>query len=706
MEHFSEYKPVRFETYEFKNKKYADVILTLDTETTTFFYYQNKWVVQGEINPELLSECSKYSLVYIWTFSINDRVFYGREISDFFGFLLKICDANRGINFIIYVHNLGYDFSFLYEHIVKIDTPKCFARAMYKPMYIKLPHRNIEFRCSYMLTNMGLDNCAKNFKLPVKKQKNSLIYGKARTPVTPLTDEEMKYCEYDCLVLYTMIKDVFLQRYKNIADIPITQTGEIRRVFKSMCNSERFYMKNVQKMHYDFEMYKILTRVIQGGYTHLNPLYMGDILHNIASFDISSSYPTEMCTRKFPMSSFKRVDRYLPRENNAHIMYVRFTDIRQKGAWAYIARHKADIARGKFNPITKRIDPAKCDNGKISEAEIIEMWVTDVDYNVIIENYDFAQVEFLKIYRAYSDYLPKFMVEYILDLYVGKTSLKHNDEFYAKYCRDKQQLNSCFGMCCTNNIVDEVILDIVNLGWAVQDLSDNEIIDKIANERPFLNFAWGIYVTAWARFDLWQIIKKIGLDCVYCDTDSAKILNAENYKKIFDDYNSKVDERVETVCRKYRIDISKFRPKSIEGVVYPLGHFCYEHTYTCFKSLGSKKYCYVRADNNEFDFVVAGLKKEYQTSDGKSQRTISTIDDFDFGKKIPFGRVVHWHNPGGEIPKELIDYLGNVYIPKTKSGITMLNTYYSFLDNTKSVKEYKKYVLDVRNKYRDYFRLV
>lgn len=715
MKLWSEYKPHKLDKYNFKKfdikqqcmveQTYIKAVMSFDTETTTFFKYENKWVSQNDYDPEKLSECEKYSLVYIWQFAIGDDVYYGRNIGEFVSFLeqLKKCNANDIA--IIYVHNLGYDFSFIFE-LFKDNEIDVFARAKYKPIYIRIVDLGIEFRCSYFLTNMSLEDCAKQFKLSVQKCAGFLDYSKARTPNTKLNETELTYCEYDVRVINALIREVFLMRYKCVADIPLTQTGEVRRAFRRLCYKEKNYMSSVEKMKYNLAMYDKLTRVLQGGYTHLNAYYNGMKLVNVASYDISSSYPAEICTRKFPMSKFQITEKYRKSDMYCYLMYVEFRNIESKGIWSYIARHKADLVKSKIDPKTKKIIPS-CDNGKIICAEVVKMWVTDVDYEIIIENYDFDDVIFHKIYFAFKDYLPEFMIRFTLERYVGKTTLKGISEFYGKYMRDKQQLNSIFGMTITNSINPEIVLDNENLEWVQKELTRSDIAKKIEDERPFLNFAWGIWITAYARADLWTVIPQIGtaefrgMDCIYCDTDSVKIINSEKYTKVFKNYNSEVDKRVQAVCARYSgLNPELFRPKNKDGIEYPLGYFCYEQTYDEFVSLGSKKYA--NRTNGEFDCTVAGLRKKYYDENGVEQQTINSFDMFNIGCKILNGRTVHWHDPTGEIPNILYDLNGVPFKPHTKSGICMLNTYYTF----SITEDYRGAILDARNQYRDYFRLV
>ena len=662
--------------------------MAFDTETTTFFEVGGEWVTQDySADPDIYSTANKTALVYIWQLAINDDVIYGREISDFVVFWERFCCINPYTS-IVYVHNLGYDFEFLTEYLP--SDIEVFAKAAYKPMYVRIKSLSLELRCSYMLTNMSLDKCSKQFGLSVKKAAGTMAYNVARTPITPLTTTELNYCEQDVRTITALIQEVFLKRYKNVADIPLTQTGEVRRYVKDRLKRVKYHLKDMDKIKPDLEMYKILTRVIQGGYTHLNFLYHGVKLDNVKSFDKSSSYPDVMCTRKYPSTKFRECSDYVRGDNNySYLLYIRAEKIRANGYFAYIARHK----------VSKCLD-GKTDNGKLHYATSFEMWVTDIDYDIICDTYrieDGGKIEIIKCYKAFKKYLPRELILTILEQYNAKTTLKDVPEKADLYMREKQKLNSNFGMMCTSSIRDDVIYNGFSHAWEnPEPMGDDEISAQLAADRPFLNYAWGVWVTAYARDDIIRVLNEIGADAVYSDTDSAKILNADNYRHIFDNFNAQCDKRIERVCNALDLDIDMFYPRDIYGKIHPMGHFECDGQYDVFLSLGSKKYCYIKG--GKFSAVVAGLKKSYIDDSGEHS-TLNDINQFFIGSKIPNARTVYWRldNLQSVI---IYDYLGNAYQTNNKQGLALINTNYTFSISN----DYRDFVLDVRNKYTNYFR--
>lgn len=677
-----------FNTYDYKRNKYTDVVMSFDTETTTLFNINGEWVVQDySADPDLYSEAPKIAFVYIWQIAINDDVIYGREISEFVEFLERFSLVNPSCT-IIYIHNLGYDFEFFAEYMP--NDIVVFAKSAYMPMYVKCQSLCVEFRCSYMLTNMTLEDCAAQFGLSVHKLSGTMAYNIARTPLTPLTALELAYCEFDVRVINALILEVFLKRYSCIADIPLTQTGEVRRAAKERLKSVPHYMLNMEKIKPNLTMYKIFTRLLQGAYTHLNFMYFDELLNDVKSFDKASSYPFAMTTQKYPMEKFRVCKDYKKNDSRyAYLMHITFERIRSRGFFTYIARHKVDKCRG-----------GKTDNGKLHYADYGEMWVTDLDYDRIVDYYIIESGGYIridKVMRAYKSYLPRELILMMLESYSAKTSLKSIPQQALLYCREKQRLNSYYGMMCTNEIREEIIYNAFSHKWEnAEEMNDELIANKLTKSRPFLYYAWAIWVLAYTR-DIYDILQEIGIDAVYSDTDSVKLVNAELHLDVFERYNNNCDRLIDEVCEARNLDKSLFYPVDTKGNKHPLGHFELDGEYKTFLSLGSKKYCYIDNDDH-FNVVVAGLRKKYVDIDGLHD-TLTDITQFKIDGKIANGRTIHWHL-ANLTPTEVRDYLGGAYVTSNEQGIAMANTNYTFNE----ANDYTRFVSETRNKYTTIYR--
>lgn len=83
--------------------------------------------------------------------------------------------------------------------------------------------------------------------------------------------------------------------------------------------------------------------------------------------------------------------------------------------------------------------------------------------------------------------------------------------------------------------------------------------------KNFLAYQYGIYVTALNRFELWNMLLKIGNDEVYHDTDSLKMLHPRKYKKLFEERNKEIIAENIKACEYHNIPLDSFIAYSKDG---------------------------------------------------------------------------------------------------------------------------------------------
>lgn len=651
-----------------KGNKFYNDIFCFDIEVTSFFQdTSGKWGTAYNMSADDCKNAIQcVGVPYIWQFGFNDNIIYGRELSDFVLFLKQFHKINPFKKY-IYVHFLAYEFHFLSSFLT---FDKVFARKPHIPIYATVADLNIEFRCSYVLTNMALAKLQANYNLPVTKKDGQLNYDIPRLPNTELSSQELEYCEFDIIVMYELLKQ-FRIKYESIPNIPLTQTGEIRRVVKNTVLNGYKHLNRIKEMYPDLSDYKKLTRVFAGGYTHANYIYNGEIIENVYSFDRASSYPAVMVTKLFPMTRFKKCENsYTRRKNYCYISYISISNFKSKSAWDYISEHKCEVRNN-----------VSVDNGRIIAGDYVELWITDVDYDILMSCYD-GEIKIIENYRALKGYLPIKFIEFILEQYVYKTTLKGVEDKKDLYLKAKQFINALYGMCVTNDVRDEVLF-IDNSRWKVEELNDTQISEKL-NKEHFLNFSWGVFITAYARQELWKLISKIGNDVLYVDTDSVKFINLNSNLHYITEYNAAMIDELKTTSNLLGIDLNKFMPKlksKIGMCAYPLGVFEYECCYSQFKTYGAKKYAYTYAHNGKFGFTVAGCIKSYYDWNEKdvqkrTKPTIKSLDDFKLGHAFQHGRKIMKYICNQPCV-ELHDLQGHTYINQQRTGIISYTSTYT-----------------------------
>lgn len=666
MKYYTEYDSHEVESYTKQHKLYDNTIYTLDIETTSFIVLDNK-VYSNEYYDKLSNEekdkCKKYATMYIWQLSINEDVYYGRtyeELEDFLNILENNFDGRK----LIFVHNLSYEFQFLSGYFKFCNIR---SRKKRKVMECELSNYNIIFRCTLSISNRKLDNLAKTYALEYQKQVGSLKYEIIRNSLTPLTEQELKYCEYDCLVVYAFIKNE-LKTYEHVFDIPITSTGYVRRELKELTIKDIKYKDKVRKaINVDPHIYNMLVKAFQGGYTHANFTNASKIHKNVDSYDETSEYPYVMVSEKYPSTQFKKcnikkkedmLDRF------AYLIKLVMTNVKSRYYNTFIS-----ISR------CVRTKNVALDNGRILRADYVEIYCTDIDLQIYLDAYE-CDYEIVESYYSVYKYLPKKLIDFILDKYVKKTEYKDVEDKKVEYQLEKSKFNSIYGMSVTNVIRDHVCYDNEK-GWYEEKLTNEEIVRMLNEEykKGFLSFSYGVWVTAYARRNLLNLVMKYDDYVIYCDTDSIKLKEGYDPKYI-EEYNKSVIDKIKNVSEKMQIDINRYQPTDIKGNKHLLGLFdCetkkgYEHTYDEFITHGAKKYAY-KLDDKCY-ITVAGVPKN-----GASQ--LKTLEEFQDGYIFKYentGNMLSLYNDNQE-EFLLTDYLGNEYKIKDKKVVVLLPNSYT-----------------------------
>lgn len=590
---------------KYRGKAVCDDIFCFDIEDTSYYLDENNIPHTFDYdNPEISNNYIKGSLCYHWQFSINDTVITGRELTDFDKFLSvlhKYCPALK----IIYIHFFSHEFQFLLN-IFKFDN--VFARSAHKPLTAYLEKYNVEFRCSYMLTRLSLDSWSK--KLPVKKLKGDLDYNVLRTPLTPLTQKEKDYTINDVLVMYHGIKQ-YKEKYEHIYNIPLTQTGEVRRVIKNKLSKDTNWLRNCRELlPKTLDNFKELLQAFIGGTVIANILYKDTTVGNVMMYDISSSYPWAMVSERYPMKPFKEV-------NPAKLDYYRNNYL-----YAFLITFKVydveSITNCKFLSKSKTINPknVECDNGRIVRSTELTCTLTNLDYEIFLKTYTFSKIDIISLKVSGTRYLPDEFRKYVIELFNNKTTLKDVLNMEDLYMESKQYINSLFGMMVTKEFSDDIIFE--DDEWSKDILTVEKFLEKLeikqrSLSKNFLSFQFGVWVTAYARNNLWKGILELDKYVVYCDTDSIKYIN-EVPTNFFVEYNEKVLKRHKEIAKELEIDENLLSP------VNPKGKKCYLGIYECenpnglaineFKTLGAKKYCYRDPATKELRMTVSGVSKK------------------------------------------------------------------------------------------------
>lgn len=417
-------------------------------------------------------------------------------------------------------------------------------------------------------------------------------------------------------------------------------------------------MKRLTFNYSDYEMFK---QGFMGGFSHASPYKVGKILEGVDSFDFTSSYPYVMLSEQFPMTMPKYVEltndeefqRYL--QNYACIFRVKFTNIRS----TFFFEHYIPYSKC-FNTKNEVVV-----NGRIASADTLSIVITEQDYLIIKETYDWDSMEISNFRYMSTDYLPKNFWLSILHFYKTKTELKGVKGKEVEYLVAKENVNSCYGMMVTDILREVITYD--NDCWSHYPPEDlDEVIEKNnKSKKRFLYYPWGVWVTAYARRNLWTGILEFGNDYIYADTDSLKVLNREKHMDYINHYNKVTQIKLEMACRAMKVHPSVLDIKNIKGESKPLGVWTWEtedEPYRKFKTLGAKRYIYAQSDG--LHITIAGLsKKNGKDYLVKTYGVDGAFDAFTDTMYIPAGetgKLTHTYIDTRQVG-EITDYLGVKY---------------------------------------------
>ena len=645
----------------FVKHSYRDCICAFDIETTRL--------------PEI-----EQSIMYLWQFAV---LYNGNEIDCVYGRDWDSCERffkrieDEHLVTLVFVHNLSYEFQFLRSHL-NISSDSVMALKPRKILkFLAGEHNeqgNFEFRCSYLQTHKSLDKFLSDSGVENQKLKD-YDYDKRRYPWTELSQYELEYGCNDVIGLVQAMHKRMVDNNDSLYSLPLTSTGYVRRKARQAMKSYNY--KKLHSMMCDVGLYTLLREEFRGGDTHANRYFVGQILENVASFDRSSSYPDVMLNCEFPMSKFTRQGKVymddLNRWKKFHKAFIgrfHFKNIRQKDVYygsPYLTKDKGyNFTDGVW------------DNGRLLESPEYSCTLNDIDFDIVTNEYEWDSVELTDFYTASYRKLPEELRTLIKELFTDKTSLKGVDGKEKEYALAKELINSLYGMSAQNPVKPDILYTNTDVPFAVEDGNIEEKLSKY-NKRAFMLYAWGCWVTAWARQRLKLAINIAGEDFVYSDTDSCKIRITERYPEI----KKKFDELNETL-RNDSINSGGYANDK-KGVTHYLGVYEYEGTADRFITLGAKKYALEK--NGKLEITIAGVNKKLGAEElaeigglealkigtvfKKAGGTESVYNDCDYGLYAP--------DPLN--PQKMVDITRNVVIRPSEYTVGLTMEYLNVINN-------------------------
>lgn len=677
---------------------YINIATAFDIETTS-----------------ITTENGKFAFPYFFAFAVNDQIKHMRTMDEFIALMDDLSyelELGNNKRLVVYVHNLPFEFKFIGEYFKWSESDIPFANGERTKVIRALTDTGIEFRCSLALTGMKLEKLENETGIP--KMVGDLDYDLIRHANTEITDKELGYIDNDVIVLTTLIRKRMSK--DTLATIPMTSTGYVRRRMRNWSLADKDHRDMMKKMHTTPLELLTLRQTFMGGYTHANPEFAFETIKNVIALDIGSSYPAQIVSQQFPTSKPHYIEElpvedYLELCDNHHVVAkVTLVNLGNKGKpFSIISRSKAHDLEFPVFDESDTNGMLNVDNGRIHSAKRLSLYVTEIDlyYYQQFYNFEIEKVEGVFVYK--SGYLPREFLRQVIKNYQGKTELKDVEGKEDQYNASKAGNNGVYGMMVMDPIRPEFELEdnhLVEVPLGGNEF--DEVVKELNKDRMrFLSYSWGVYVTAYARAQLFEMILKLddaGVKIYYTDTDSVYVDDNPIVMDIMEEENKYVESDMREVIKyldgkkselkDLGITFDSLQPKNPKGDRYLLGAWEIDGKYKEFKTLGAKRYAVVTQDD-KFEITCSGINKDKGSGYVKE---LGGMEAFKTGLVIPSDKsgrnIARYSRPKEEFTEDVTDYLGEtlrvnqkgwVHIEPTESSLTVADEFERFVEMFKSI---------------------
>lgn len=409
----------------------------------------------------------------------------------------------------LYFHNLRFDGEFIVNWLLKhgfkwgkSGLPNTFNTVISKTgqwylidiCYGYKGKKKIHTVCydSYKKLPFKVKQIAKDFHLDIRK--GDIDYHKTRPEGHQIDEEETGYIKNDIEIIAQALKVQFAQGLDRI-----TNGADSLRNFKTSITTKMF-----DKMFptLSLELDKNLRMAYRGGFTWLNERYAGKEIGQGLVFDVNSLYPSQMYTRPLPYG----VPMFFHGKYEYDEKYPLF--IQHIRCEFELKKDKIPTIQIKKNLLFRQNEYLKT-----SGDEVVDLYLTNVDLELIEEHYDLYNVEYCEGWKfkqktgIFKDFIDKW------------TYVKTHSEGAIKLLA-KLMLNSLYGKFASNPNVTGKVPYLKEDGSTGYKKGDDEFKDPCYTPM-------GIFITSWARYTTITTAQKCYDRIIYCDTDSIHLEGIE-----------------------------------------------------------------------------------------------------------------------------------------------------------------------------------
>lgn len=439
-------------------------------------------------------------------------VYIGHDLDSFMVYL-------QDKNSVCYFHNLKFDGEFIlhwlfthgfkYSEQRKDKTFQCLItddglfysiEVVFEKLKNKT-YKKVVFYDSLKKLPFKVAVIAKAFELSMSK--GEIDYKAPRPVGYEMTPEEKDYIIRDCKIVAEALKIQFKQGLKKM-----TNASDALNGYKSIIGKNTFEKWfPVLPVELDAD----LRRAYKGGFVYLNPLHRNRRGLQGITLDVNSLYPSVMYYKVLPYG-YPVYFEGAPEPSEKYPLYI----VHLKCCFELKPGHlpTVQLKNNRRFVETEYLTTSRVEFGGFEENEPVEMWITNVDHQLLMDHYDLTEVEYLNGFKfkgaigMFKDYIDHWM---------------HIKETTTGALRQlaKLMLNSLYGKFATNPKARKKIPYL--------DPEDNIVryrYDDYETRDPVYT-AMGCFITAYAREKTIRSGQTVFDRFIYADTDSLHLIGPE-----------------------------------------------------------------------------------------------------------------------------------------------------------------------------------
>ena len=483
-----------------------------------------------------------------------------------------------------------------------------------------------------------------------------------QSPLCKLSEDEYNNSADRVFFMANIFRQELDLKYQGrVSDLPLTKTSRVNHLFyieerkmsnKAKCNLAAMIMKkNPLTSEYGREyILPMLFKAFFGGCVFFEQGIPDKAFDDVWSVDATSAYVARMVLSRYPIGKFIELplpksytDLYeLPYKRYGMLITFIAKDVELlPGGLAFLPSQLRNHYINADDPTEEEAaaEEQRCQDVRIKKIKYLHMTLTDIDFKLFLENYDFSGIAIENILGSKYGYLPDYVINVITRLYSSKADAKQKKNELEKlgiltpqleieYNRIKSELARLYGIFTKRPVMERYAFDTVKKEPKV---IDHNYISPTAKFQPVL-YQWGVWTTALVRKEIADLRRELlnapkdrQIKVLSGDTDNINFIGDAN--DIISQYNENVNYQLER--RAAALEISPELLKDLGTLTVK--------KYKKYKLTALKQYCFIQETEKgeKFGYKVGGMNADCKYFEKEFKKPLQRFNHFGINLTIP-----------------------------------------------------------------------